>query len=152
MNLASTLSALARVMLAGGVLALAASTALPAMAQQAGGSIVVAESSNPPSLDAMATSSAASRDINMNVYETLYGFNEKQVPIPILAETAKVSPDGMTYVFPLRHGVLFSVQAERTIRLLPPLIISDAEAADIVARVGAVLREDAADVRPRKTA
>jgi acetylornithine aminotransferase len=52
----------------------------------------------------------------------------------------------------LRHGLLFSVQAERVVRLLPPLIISDAEAADIVARLGAAIREDAADAPARKTA
>ncbi len=78
-----------------------------AQAQVMGGEIVVAQASNPPSLDAMATSSGASRNINMNVYETLYGFNEKIEPIPILAETVNISEDGLTYVFPLRQGVMF---------------------------------------------
>jgi peptide/nickel transport system substrate-binding protein len=90
------------------VLALAA--VLPAgsaFAQVAGGELVVAQGSNPPSLDAMVTSSGASRNINSNVYETLYGFDENVVPIPILAEGVNISDDGLTYVFPLRQGVKF---------------------------------------------
>jgi acetylornithine aminotransferase len=43
----------------------------------------------------------------------------------------------------LEQGILFSVQSDKVIRLLPPLIISDAEADEIVARVGALVREDA---------
>jgi acetylornithine aminotransferase len=44
----------------------------------------------------------------------------------------------------LEQGILFSVQSDKVIRLLPPLIISDAEADEIVARIGAIVREDAA--------
>ncbi len=51
----------------GGALALTALPSTSARAQKAGGEVVVAQSSNPPSLDAMATSSAASRNITMNV-------------------------------------------------------------------------------------
>jgi peptide/nickel transport system substrate-binding protein len=74
------------------------------------------QGSNPPSLDAMATSSQASRNVNMNVYETLYGFSERIVPIPILAEGVRVSPDGMTYVFTMRRGVRFHNGKEMTAR------------------------------------
>ncbi|HQZ11882.1 MAG TPA: ABC transporter substrate-binding protein [Devosia sp.] len=78
-----------------------------ALAQVAGGKVVVAQTSNPPSLDAMATSSAQSRNVTMNVYETLYGFDENVVPIPILAEGVDISADGLTYTFKLRQGVKF---------------------------------------------
>lgn len=44
----------------------------------------------------------------------------------------------------LDRGILFSVQSEKVIRLLPPLIISDAEADEIVSRIGALVREEAA--------
>ncbi|MDO8358759.1 MAG: ABC transporter substrate-binding protein [Devosia sp.] len=81
-----------------------------------GGDLVVAQSSNPPSLDAMTSSSGASRNITMNVYETLYGFNEKIVPMPILAETVEISDDGLKYRFPLRKGVLFHNGKEMTAR------------------------------------
>jgi ABC-type transport system substrate-binding protein len=43
----------------------------------------------------------------MNVYETLYGFDENVVPMPILAEGVTISDDGLTYVFTLRKGVKF---------------------------------------------
>jgi len=68
-----------------GVALAAALYAGTALAQVMGGEVVVVQGSNPPSLDAMATSSGASRNINMNVYETLYGFDENIVPMPILA-------------------------------------------------------------------
>ncbi|MCG6901917.1 MAG: ABC transporter substrate-binding protein [Rhodobacter sp.] len=91
-----------------GVFALAAVfSPLPSLAQVKGGEIVIVQGSNPPSLDGMSTSSQASRNINMNIYETLYGFSEEIKPIPILAEGVDISDDGLTYVFTLRKGVLF---------------------------------------------
>ena len=87
-----------------------------AHAQVMGGEIVVSQNSNPPSLDAMATSSGASRNINMNVYETLFGFDENIRPIPILAEGVEISDDGLTYTIPLRQGVLFHNGKEMTAR------------------------------------
>ncbi|MGE0372221.1 MAG: aspartate aminotransferase family protein [Gammaproteobacteria bacterium] len=44
----------------------------------------------------------------------------------------------------LERGILFSVQSEKVIRLLPPLIISDAEADEIATRIGALVREESA--------
>ncbi len=44
----------------------------------------------------------------------------------------------------LDHGLLISVQAERTIRLLPPLTISDEEAYQIINTTGNVIRDFAA--------
>ncbi len=44
----------------------------------------------------------------------------------------------------LAHRLLLSVQAERVIRLLPPLILSDEEAYQIVTRLATVIREFAA--------
>ena len=85
-----------------------------ASAQVKGGDVVVVQGSNPPSLDGMSTSSQASRNINMNIYETLYGYNEAIVPIPILAETCEISEDGLTYRFPLRKGVKFHNGKEMT--------------------------------------
>lgn len=38
-------------------------------------------------------------------------------------------------------GLLINVTAERVVRLLPPLIMSDAEGADLVERLGTVIRE-----------
>jgi peptide/nickel transport system substrate-binding protein len=97
---------LRRLALPGAIFA-AALYASSAMAQVMGGEVVVVQGSNPPSLDAMATSSGASRNITMNVYETLYGFDEKVVPMPILAEGVDISADGLKYTFTLRKGVKF---------------------------------------------
>ncbi len=91
-----------------GVFALATAFAPAAgMAQVKGGELIFVQGSNPPSLDGMSTSSQASRNINMNIYETLYGFSEDIKPIPILAEGVEISDDGLTYVFTLRQGVMF---------------------------------------------
>ena len=104
-----------RKLLAGAIFAAAASMiAGGAGAQVQGGDIIVAQGSNPPSLDAMVTSSQASRNINMNMYETIYGFSDDVKPIPILAETVEISDDGLTYRFPLRRGVKFHNGKEMT--------------------------------------
>jgi len=93
------------------VMSLAASAA---GAQQKGGDVIVAQNSNPPSLDAMVTSSQASRNINMNIYEALFVFDENVQPIPLLAEDVEISEDGLTYRIPLRQGVLFHNGKEMT--------------------------------------
>lgn len=85
-----------------------------ASAQTMGGDVIVVQGSNPPSLDGMSTSSQASRNITMNIYETLYGFSEGITPIPILAEDCIISEDGLTYRFPLRKGVKFHNGKEMT--------------------------------------
>lgn len=85
-----------------------------AVAQQQGGDVIVAQNSNPPSLDAMVTSSQASRNINMNIYEALFVFDENVQPIPLLAEDVEISDDGLTYRIPLRQGVLFHNGKEMT--------------------------------------
>lgn len=101
---------------AAGLAGLLAATGLPALAQTRGGEGIVVQGSNPPSLDAMSTSSQASRNVNMNIYETLYGFSDAITPIPILAEGVEISDDGLTYVFTLRRGVRFHNGKEMTAR------------------------------------
>lgn len=98
-----------RALAMGGLVALTAAfaTSGAALAQKMGGTVTVVHNSNPPSLDAMATSSGQSRNVNMNVYETLYGFDENIVPMPILAEGVDISADGLKYTFTLRKGVKF---------------------------------------------
>lgn len=110
------LKSLASVLALSGAVAVSATFASDAFAQTMGGDVVVVQGSNPPSLDAMSTSSQASRNINMNMYETLYGFSEDVKPIPILAETVNISEDGLTYTFPLRQGVKFHNGKEMTAR------------------------------------
>jgi peptide/nickel transport system substrate-binding protein len=106
-----------RLKLKGTILGVIASVAIgsgDASSQTMGGNLVVGQSSNPPSLDAMVTTSQASRNITMNIYETLYGFSEDIRPIPILAEGVDISDDGLTYRFALRQGVMFHNGKEMT--------------------------------------
>jgi peptide/nickel transport system substrate-binding protein len=85
----------------------AALAAAPAFAQKRGGDVVVAQQAQPPTLDAMTTSSQASRNINLHIYEGLFARNEKGDTIPDLAESYSVSPDSLTYTIKLRKGVKF---------------------------------------------
>ncbi|WP_306119094.1 MULTISPECIES: ABC transporter substrate-binding protein [unclassified Roseitalea] len=84
-----------------------AAAPLAAQAQTMGGDFVLAQSANPPSLDAMTSSSESARNINMNIYESLVTIDENVTPIPMLAERIETSEDGLSYVFPLRQGVKF---------------------------------------------
>ncbi len=56
----------------------------------------------------------------MHIYETLFGFDENVKPIPILAESVEISPDGLTYRIPLRKGVKFHNGKEMTARTSRP--------------------------------
>lgn len=99
-------------------LALVASLALvavsPVLAQKKGGDIVIAMTQAPPSLDPHATSAQVARNVNLHVFETLYARDENARPVPDLAEGVQISPDGITYVFPLRKGVKFHNGKEMT--------------------------------------
>lgn len=78
-----------------------------ALAQRKGGDIVIGISQAPPSLDAQITSAQAARNITLHIFETLYARDENAKPVPELAEGVTVSPDGRTYVFPIRKDVTF---------------------------------------------
>jgi peptide/nickel transport system substrate-binding protein len=95
-----------------GILAAACMTvftlaATPALAQKRGGDVVVAQQAQPPSLDAQITFAQAARNINLHIYEQLFARNDKGETIPDLAESYTSSPDGLSYVIKLRHGVKF---------------------------------------------
>ncbi len=81
----------------------------PAEAQtpKRGGTVTVALTQAPPSLDAQLTSAQVARDINLHMYETLYARDEHAGVVPDLAQGAEISKDGLTYVFALRSGVKF---------------------------------------------
>lgn len=109
-----SLNRVRRVLMAPAAGAIMAIFATGAWAQTTGGDLVVVQASNPPSLDAMVTTSQMSRNITMNMYETLYGFSEGIVPIPILATDVEISDDQLTYTFGLREGVKFHNGEEMT--------------------------------------
>ena len=59
------------------------------------------------SLDPYQMTAAGTREILFNVYEGLYKPTSSGDFVPAVAEECVVSDDGLTYTFPLRHGVLF---------------------------------------------
>ena len=100
-----------RAVLAGtaGITTSLAASGRPAEAQtpKRGGTVTVALTQAPPSLDAQLTSAQVARDINLHMYETLYARDEHAGVVPDLAEGTEISKDGLTYVFALRPGVKF---------------------------------------------
>lgn len=67
----------------------------------------VALTAQPPTLDPFMTVSTVALEIDNNVFETLYAFNENYEPVPVLAESVDISEDGKTYTFKLRQNVEF---------------------------------------------
>lgn len=91
----------------GAGLVASATLPMPAIAQRRGGDMVIAMTQAPPSLDAHVTSAQASRNVTLHMFETVYARDEQARPVPELAEGVNISPDGLTYVFPLRKDVRF---------------------------------------------
>ncbi|MDB5314186.1 MAG: di/peptide transporter substrate-binding protein [Rhodospirillales bacterium] len=72
-----------------------------------GGDIVFGQEANVNSLDQMTSNTISTRNIAMNIFETLMTRDENNNPILELAESMTAAPDGMTYTFRLRAGVTF---------------------------------------------
>ena len=72
-----------------------------------GGDLVFGQEANVNSLDQMTSSTISTRNIAMNIYETLITRDDNNRPIPELAETMQEAPDGMSYTFKLRQGITF---------------------------------------------
>ncbi|WP_369770227.1 ABC transporter substrate-binding protein, partial [Geobacillus sp. WSUCF1] len=69
--------------------------------------VVVAVPQDPDYLDPFLAQAAGTREIMFNVFEGLLKPNNKGELIPAIAESYKISPDGLTYTFILRDGVKF---------------------------------------------
>ncbi len=61
----------------------------------------------PPSLDIQMGTATLATTIGQHVFETLYAFDSKTEPQPMLVESETVSEDGKTIVMQLRQGVPF---------------------------------------------
>lgn len=73
-----------------------------------GGTLVVAESAEPPGLDPTSNAAAAiDRILQHNLFEGLVKVNPKGEIIPALAERWEISKDGLQYTFYLRKNVKF---------------------------------------------
>jgi len=61
-----------------------------------GGMLKVAQSAYPPTLDWLASTSVATREIDMNIFESLVSYNKKFEVIPMLATQWRIAPDEMS--------------------------------------------------------
>jgi peptide/nickel transport system substrate-binding protein len=95
-----------------GVLAIAAlslgtARAEPFKCPHVGGDFVFGQEANINTLDQMTSSTISTRNIAMNIYESLMTRDENNHPILELAEAMLEAPDHLTYTFKLRQGVHF---------------------------------------------
>ena len=72
-----------------------------------GGELVFAGEAKVNSLDMYTSNAISTRNVAMNIYETLMTRDENNQPILELAESMVAAPDGLSYVFKLRTGVKF---------------------------------------------
>ena len=82
-------------------------SAAPFKCPRVGGEFVFGQEANVNSLDQMTSSTISTRNIAMNIFETLMTRDENNNPIPDLAESMTESPDRLTYTFKIRQGVKF---------------------------------------------
>src|SRR4051812_42245807 len=82
-------------------------SAAPFKCPSVGGEFVFGQEANVNSLDQMASSTISTRNIAMNIFETLMTRDENNNPITDLAESYTESPDRLTYTFKVRQGVKF---------------------------------------------
>ena len=72
-----------------------------------GGDLVFGQEANVNSLDQMTSNTISTRNIAMNIYESLMTRDENNNPIPELAESMEEAPDHLSYTFRLRPNVRF---------------------------------------------
>jgi peptide/nickel transport system substrate-binding protein len=96
--------------LRGVAIALAAAIALggPAFAQQKpGGTMVMAVQPEPPTLASYMNTSGPIGMVTSKIFDGLLEYDMKLTPIPSLAESWVIAPDGKSITFKIRSGVTF---------------------------------------------
>jgi peptide/nickel transport system substrate-binding protein len=100
-----------RVVLFGAFIGLGLTTAAEANAPfkcpRVGGNFVFGQEANINTLDQMTSSTISTRNIAMNIYESLMTRDENNHPILELARSMQESADHLTYTFKLRQGIHF---------------------------------------------
>src|SRR5580658_8438756 len=81
--------------------------AAPFKCPHVGGTFTFGQEANVNSLDEMGSSTISTRNIAMNIFESLMTRDENTAPIPELADSVTEEPDHMSYTFKLRQGVKF---------------------------------------------
>ncbi len=85
-----------------------------AQAQKISPMLVFGQEATPPTLDPHFSTSIATRNVAMHIFEQLVTRDENNGVIPELAERWEISPDGLTYTFKIRSGVKFHDGKELT--------------------------------------
>ncbi|MBI1773781.1 MAG: ABC transporter substrate-binding protein [Proteobacteria bacterium] len=93
--------------LGAGLLAAGAAEAQQFACPKKGGEFVFAEEAKVNSLDQYASATVSTRNITLNIFESLMTRDERFSPMPELAQSVDGSADGLTYVFKLRQGIKF---------------------------------------------
>ncbi len=86
---------------------LATAHAQPFKCPRVGGNFTFGQENPIQTLDQMSSASGATRNVAMNIHESLMTRSENNRPIPELAETVTEAPDRLSYTFRLRQGVVF---------------------------------------------
>jgi peptide/nickel transport system substrate-binding protein len=91
------------------LIAILASTAHaePFQCPRVGGNFVFGQEANINTLDQMTSSTISTRNIAMNIYESLMTRDENNHPILELADAMIEAPDHLNYTFRLRQGIRF---------------------------------------------
>ena len=94
-------------LLAATALATAPAYAAPFKCPHTGGDFTFGQEANINSLDQMTSATISTRNVAMNIYETLMTRDENFSPMLDLADSMTESDDHLTYTFKLRQGVHF---------------------------------------------
>src|SRR5271154_4101317 len=94
-------------LLAGVIVVAGTAQAAPFKCPHVGGDFVFGQEANVNSLDQMTSSAISTRNIAMNVFETLMTRDENNHPILDLADSMDEAPDHLTFTFKLRPGIKF---------------------------------------------
>ena len=96
-----------RTILTATLLASTAANAAPFACPQKGGNLLFGQEANVNSLDQQASNTISTRNIAMNIFESLLTRSETNETIGDLADSWTESPDHLTYTFKLRPNVKF---------------------------------------------
>ena len=75
--------------------------------EKAGGTLVYGIREEPDNFDPWKTTRAVCDNIMNYILEPLVNLDKNLNPVPLLAESWKVSEDGTVYTFKLKHGIEF---------------------------------------------
>ena len=79
-----------------------------------GGTLKIGMIGEPPTLDSHATTAVITREIGINMFETLFALDAKFQPVPHLVDGHDVADGGKRYTLRLRKGVKFHNGKELT--------------------------------------